>query len=92
MGREVAEELEMRMRKAEREEESYTELLHSTETNMQVSDTILYGASVITFNMSVHDLDALEHPSGFTRNNQSITVIQILVLARVSMISSSCTH
>lgn len=39
-GREVEEEAEMRMRKAEREEESYRELLHSTETNMQVSDTV----------------------------------------------------
>ncbi|XP_039973734.1 TBC1 domain family member 31 isoform X2 [Xiphias gladius] len=41
MGREVAEEVEMRMRKAEREEESYTELLHSTETNMQVLEESL---------------------------------------------------
>lgn len=38
-GQEVEEEVEMRMRKAERQEESYTELLHSTETNMQVSET-----------------------------------------------------
>lgn len=37
----------MRMRRAEREEGGYTELLHSTETNMQVSDTFQYGASVI---------------------------------------------
>ncbi|AWO96996.1 putative TBC1 domain family member 31 [Scophthalmus maximus] len=35
VGREVEEEVEMRMRKAEREEESFTELLHRTETNMQ---------------------------------------------------------
>lgn len=37
---EVEEEVEMRIRKAERDEESYTELLHSTETNMQVSETL----------------------------------------------------
>lgn len=39
MGREVEEEVELRMRKAEREEESYTELLHSRGTNLQVSET-----------------------------------------------------
>lgn len=47
MGREVEREVEMRMRRAEREEESYTVLLQSTKTNMQVSDTFQYGASVI---------------------------------------------
>lgn len=47
MGQEVEEEVEMRMRRAEREEESYTELLHNTETNMQVSDTFQYGDSLI---------------------------------------------
>ncbi|XP_023266178.1 TBC1 domain family member 31 [Seriola lalandi dorsalis] len=41
MGRDVEEEVEMRMRKAEREEESYTELLHSTETNMQILEESL---------------------------------------------------
>ncbi|XP_075937513.1 TBC1 domain family member 31 [Anarhichas minor] len=35
MGREVEGEVETRMRRAEKEEESYTELLHCTETNMQ---------------------------------------------------------
>ncbi|XP_068592005.1 TBC1 domain family member 31 [Cebidichthys violaceus] len=35
MGREVEGEVEMRMRRAEKEEESYTELLHCTETNME---------------------------------------------------------
>ncbi|GAA6224396.1 TBC1 domain family member 31 isoform X1 [Lates japonicus] len=40
-GREVEEEVEMRMREAEREEESYTELLHSTETNMQILEESL---------------------------------------------------
>lgn len=39
MGREVEKETEMRLRGAEREEESFTELLHCTETNMQVSGT-----------------------------------------------------
>lgn len=47
MGREVEEEVGMRMRRAEREEESYTELLHDTETNMQVSDTFQHGARVM---------------------------------------------
>lgn len=36
MGQEVEREVEMRMRRAE---ESLTEMLHGTETNMQVSDT-----------------------------------------------------
>lgn len=36
LGREVEEEVELRMRNAEREEKSYTELLHNTEANMQV--------------------------------------------------------
>ncbi|XP_074510859.1 TBC1 domain family member 31 isoform X2 [Sebastes fasciatus] len=40
-GREVEEEAEMRMRRAEREEESYTELLHCTETNMQALEESL---------------------------------------------------
>lgn len=31
----------MRMKKAEREEERYTELLQGTEANVQVSDTFL---------------------------------------------------
>ncbi|XP_035529140.1 TBC1 domain family member 31 [Morone saxatilis] len=44
MGREVEEEVEMRMRKAEREDESYTELLHSTETNMQALEESLADA------------------------------------------------
>uniref|UniRef100_UPI0037E9B930 TBC1 domain family member 31 n=1 Tax=Semicossyphus pulcher TaxID=241346 RepID=UPI0037E9B930 len=35
MGQRVEEEVEIRLRRAEREEESYTELLHGTETNMQ---------------------------------------------------------
>ncbi|KAM9353380.1 TBC1 domain family member 31 [Symphorus nematophorus] len=41
MGRKVVEEMEMRMRSAEREEESYTELLHSAETNMQALEESL---------------------------------------------------
>lgn len=92
MGRKVEEEVEMRMRRAEREEESFAELLHSTETNMQVSGTFQYGASVIilTCCMSARDLDALVHPSGFTRNYQSHTVIQTLILAQVLVIFSSC--
>ena len=36
MGREVEEEVDLRMRKAEREEKSYTEQLHSVQANMQV--------------------------------------------------------
>ncbi|XP_044215928.1 TBC1 domain family member 31 [Thunnus albacares] len=44
MGREVEEEVELRMRKAEREEEGYTELLHSAETNMQALEESLAGA------------------------------------------------
>jgi len=36
-GQEVEEETEMRMRRAEKEDESYTEMLHGTEANMQVS-------------------------------------------------------
>ncbi len=47
MGRKVEEEVEMRMGRAERGEESYTELLHDTETNMQVGDTFQYGARVM---------------------------------------------
>ncbi|XP_033959344.1 TBC1 domain family member 31 isoform X4 [Pseudochaenichthys georgianus] len=35
VGREVEQEVEMKMRKAEREQENYTELLHHTETNIQ---------------------------------------------------------
>lgn len=38
VGREVEEEVELRMRKAEKEESSYTELLCSTDTKLQVSD------------------------------------------------------
>ncbi|KAM7382539.1 hypothetical protein PAMP_002266 [Pampus punctatissimus] len=41
MGREVEEEVELRMRKAEREEASYTKLLRSTETNMQALEESL---------------------------------------------------
>ncbi|XP_071327062.1 TBC1 domain family member 31 [Trachinotus anak] len=41
MGWEVEEEIEMRMRKADREEESYSELLHSTEANMQILEESL---------------------------------------------------
>nr|XP_019946572.1 PREDICTED: TBC1 domain family member 31 [Paralichthys olivaceus] len=41
MGREVEEEVEIRMRKADREEESLTELLHCTETNMQILEESL---------------------------------------------------
>ncbi|KAF3840112.1 hypothetical protein F7725_018829 [Dissostichus mawsoni] len=41
VGREVEEEVEMKMRKAEREEENYTELLHHTETNMQALEESL---------------------------------------------------
>ncbi|TMS10562.1 TBC1 domain family member 31 [Larimichthys crocea] len=41
MGREVAEEVETRMRRAEREEESFTDLLHSTKTNMQALEESL---------------------------------------------------
>ncbi|XP_049903616.1 TBC1 domain family member 31 [Epinephelus moara] len=41
MGREVEEEVEMRMRRAEREEERFTELLQSTETNMQALEESL---------------------------------------------------
>ncbi|XP_076594333.1 TBC1 domain family member 31 [Chaetodon auriga] len=41
MGQQVEEEVEMRMRRAEREEESFTELLHSTETNMQALEESL---------------------------------------------------
>lgn len=48
MGQDVEEEVEMRMRKAEKEEESYTELLHSAETNLQVSETSQYGAREVT--------------------------------------------
>uniref|UniRef100_A0A3Q1KH56 TBC1 domain family member 31 n=1 Tax=Anabas testudineus TaxID=64144 RepID=A0A3Q1KH56_ANATE len=40
LGRDVEEEVEMRMRKAEKEEESYTELLHSAETNLQVTQAL----------------------------------------------------
>ncbi len=47
MGRKVEEEVEMRIGRAEREEESYMELLHDTETNMQVGDTFQYGARVM---------------------------------------------
>ncbi|KAK5862681.1 hypothetical protein PBY51_018050 [Eleginops maclovinus] len=41
IGREVEEEVEMKMRKAQREEENYTELLHHTETNMQALEESL---------------------------------------------------
>ncbi|XP_031134183.1 TBC1 domain family member 31 [Sander lucioperca] len=41
MGREVEEETEVRMRRAEREGDSYAELLHCTETNMQVLEESL---------------------------------------------------
>ncbi|XP_034553747.1 TBC1 domain family member 31 [Notolabrus celidotus] len=41
MGRRVEEEVEIRMRRAEREEESFTELLHSTETNIQALEESL---------------------------------------------------
>ncbi|KAM6994460.1 TBC1 domain family member 31 [Tautogolabrus adspersus] len=41
LGRRVEEEVAMRMRGAEREEESYTELLHSTETNIQALEESL---------------------------------------------------
>lgn len=67
MGREVEEETEVRMRRAEREGDSYAELLHCTETNMQVSDTFQYGASVI-ISTKAHHLDALENWSDFMGN------------------------
>lgn len=38
-GREVEDKAELRMRRAEKEDERFTELLQCTETNMQVSDT-----------------------------------------------------
>nr|XP_046256314.1 TBC1 domain family member 31 [Scatophagus argus]XP_046256315.1 TBC1 domain family member 31 [Scatophagus argus] len=41
MGHEVEEEVEMRMKRAEREEESYTQLLHSTKTNLQALEESL---------------------------------------------------
>ncbi|KAM7420309.1 hypothetical protein PAMA_014833 [Pampus argenteus] len=41
IGREVEEEVELRMRKAEREEASYTKLQHSTETNTQALEESL---------------------------------------------------
>ncbi|CAK6954290.1 TBC1 domain family member 31 [Scomber scombrus] len=41
MGREVEEEVELRMRKAEREEKSYTEQLHSAQANMQALEESL---------------------------------------------------
>ncbi|XP_068426711.1 TBC1 domain family member 31 [Clinocottus analis] len=41
VGREVEGEAEMRMRKAEKEDKSYTELLHCTETNMQALEESL---------------------------------------------------
>lgn len=50
-GQEVEEDMEMRMRKAEREEERYTELLHSPETNLQVSEMSQKGAKHVTFDM-----------------------------------------
>ena len=36
VGQEVQQEVEMRMRKADKEEESYRELVHNTETNLRV--------------------------------------------------------
>lgn len=48
MGREVEREVEMRMRRSERAEESSTELLHNTETNMQVGDTFQCGV-ILTY-------------------------------------------
>ncbi|XP_053182759.1 TBC1 domain family member 31 [Scomber japonicus] len=41
MGREVEEEVDLRMRKAEREEKSYTEQLHSVQANMQALEESL---------------------------------------------------
>lgn len=41
IGRRVEEEVEMRMRRSEREEESYTELLHNTQTNIQALEESL---------------------------------------------------
>ncbi|XP_040900016.1 TBC1 domain family member 31 [Toxotes jaculatrix] len=41
MGQEVEEEVEMRMRRAERQEESYAELPHSTEKNMEILEESL---------------------------------------------------
>uniref|UniRef100_A0A665T124 TBC1 domain family member 31 n=1 Tax=Echeneis naucrates TaxID=173247 RepID=A0A665T124_ECHNA len=41
MGREVEEEVEVRMRRADREEKSCTELLHRTKTNMQILEESL---------------------------------------------------
>ncbi|XP_056300983.1 TBC1 domain family member 31 [Pseudoliparis swirei] len=40
-GQEVEEETEMRMRRAEKEDESYTEMLHGTEANMQALEESL---------------------------------------------------
>lgn len=48
MGREVEQEVQMRMRRAEQEEQDYTELLHSTRANMQVGDTFQHQARAIT--------------------------------------------
>ncbi|XP_054478450.1 TBC1 domain family member 31 [Anoplopoma fimbria] len=47
VGREVEKEVEMRMRRAEEEEASYTELLHCTETNMQALEESLAEACQI---------------------------------------------
>ncbi|XP_074540281.1 TBC1 domain family member 31 [Halichoeres trimaculatus] len=41
IGRRVEEEVEMRMRRSERKEESYTELLHNTQTNIQALEESL---------------------------------------------------
>lgn len=46
MGQEVEKEVEMRMRRADREQGSYTERLHSSQTNMQVSDTFQCGDNI----------------------------------------------
>lgn len=82
MEREVEEEVEMRMRRAEREEESYAKLLHSTGTNTQVSNTFQHGASTVI-------LICVMCPSGFTRKHLNHTVIQTLFLAQTPVIFPS---
>lgn len=46
MGQEVEKEVGMRMRTADREQGSYTDLLHSSQANMQVSDTFQCGDNI----------------------------------------------
>lgn len=64
LDREVEHEVAMAMKRSA-EEENHTDLLHSTHTNIQVSSTVLCGASllILTYCLSAHALHALMHLS-----------------------------